>query len=295
MLEVERMTPEYIIDVLEEGKNSEFYKILLHYAEMIEEGLTEKLINSNDTEDEKLKGQIIDIRQCFGLKGSKSLVEELIEDLDDLPFPAWDLIDPKYYSPNYYLFKIKRLPVATIFTTRGCPHTCSFCASTNLWRNQIRKRSPKNVVDEIEYLMNEFGVREIQIGDDYFNCDRKHVIEICREVVQRRLDIIFSCPNGLRIETLDKKLLTIMRKAGYFVLALFLLILIYHASFNVAYQDFIKSHEIIYGDYEIPYQYKVDIVQKILVVGDKEQIKELLSLFDTRYIIEHVLDIKLQE
>lgn len=143
---------------------------------------------------------------------------ELIEDLDSLPFPAWDLIHPKNYPAKYYLFKAKRYPVAMIFTTRGCPHTCAFCASTNFWRNEFRKRSPKNVVDEIEYLMNEFGVREIQITDDYFNCDKNHVIEVCREVIRRKLDVTFQCPNGLRMETLDEEMLTIMRKAGFYAL-----------------------------------------------------------------------------
>ncbi len=64
--------------------------------------------------------------------------------------------------------------------------------------------------------MNDFKVREIAIGDDYFNYDPKHVIAICREIVKRKFDLAFSCPNGLRIETFNKELLTIMRKTGFY-------------------------------------------------------------------------------
>jgi len=141
---------------------------------------------------------------------------ELIKNLDDLPFPAWDLINPLNYAQKYSYFKIKRYPAALIFTTRGCPHTCSFCASCAFWRHQFRRRSPRNVVDEIEYLINNFGIREIQIGDDYFNYDKNHIIEICKEVIRRKLDLTLACPNGLRIENMDRKLLTIMRKAGFY-------------------------------------------------------------------------------
>ena len=145
---------------------------------------------------------------------------ELIENLDELPMAAWDLINPLKYPINDSYFKVKRLPVVGIFTTRGCPHSCSYCASSGFWKQKFRRRSPKNVVDEIEYLVKEFGIREVQIGDDYFNCDKKHVIEICREVLKRKLDLTFTCPNGLRIETMDKKLLTIMRKTGFYAITI---------------------------------------------------------------------------
>jgi anaerobic magnesium-protoporphyrin IX monomethyl ester cyclase len=145
---------------------------------------------------------------------------ELIENLDDLPMAAWDLINPLKYPVNDSYFKVKRLPVVGIFTTRGCPHCCSYCASSGFWKQKFRRRSPKNVVDEIEYLVKEFGIREIQIGDDYFNFNKNHVIEICREVLRRKLDLSFTCPNGLRIETMDKKLLTIMRKTGFYAITI---------------------------------------------------------------------------
>jgi len=145
---------------------------------------------------------------------------ELIQNLDELPFPAYDLINPLKYPIADSYFKVKRLPVTGIFTSRGCPYACSFCASSAFWKHHFRHRSPQKVVDEIEYLMKSFGIREIQIGDDYFNCSKKHIIEICREILRRKLDLTLTCPNGLRIENIDEKLLTIMRKAGFYALTI---------------------------------------------------------------------------
>jgi len=170
----------------------------------------------NNWQDEEKRKHIKGIAYIENDQFIKNPERELIQNLDDLPFPAWDLINPLRYPVNYVYFKTKRLPAAVIFTARGCPYNCAFCASTQFWKHKFRKRSPRNVVDEIEYLVREFGIREIQIGDDYFNYDKNHVIEICHEILKRKLDLTFSCPNGLRIENIDKKLLTIMRKTGFY-------------------------------------------------------------------------------
>ncbi|MHA1132043.1 MAG: B12-binding domain-containing radical SAM protein, partial [Candidatus Helarchaeota archaeon] len=105
-----------------------------------------------------------------------------------------------------------------IFTTRGCPYNCAYCASTQFWRRKFRRRSAKNIVDEIEYLVRTFGIREIHIWDDNFTLVKKHVVEFCQEILQRQLDLVFSCPNGVRIDTLNKEILTLMRQTGFYSL-----------------------------------------------------------------------------
>ncbi len=141
---------------------------------------------------------------------------ELIQNLDDIPFPAWDLINPSWYPRQPHGEIYKRYPVAPILTTRGCPYSCSYCASTQFWRRKFRRRSARNIVDEIEYLVNDFKIREIHIWDDNFTLMRKHVVEFCREVLRRKLDLTFACPNGVRIDTLDKELLRLMRRTGFY-------------------------------------------------------------------------------
>jgi radical SAM superfamily enzyme YgiQ (UPF0313 family) len=143
---------------------------------------------------------------------------EMIQNLDDLPFPAWDLMNPRKYKMMGVALGTfhKRYPTAPIITTRGCPYSCKYCASTRFWGKKFRRRSPQNVVDEIQYLVDHFGVREIHIQDDNFTLNKKHVIDICHEVIKRKLDVIFNCPNGVRIDHLNKEILSIMKRAGFY-------------------------------------------------------------------------------
>ncbi|MHA1280724.1 MAG: B12-binding domain-containing radical SAM protein, partial [Candidatus Helarchaeota archaeon] len=169
-------------------------------------------------QDEEGRKQIKGIAYLEDGQFKRNPDRELIANLDDLPFPAWDLINPRKYPPEPHGRVMKRYPVAPIFTTRGCPYSCAYCASTQFWRRKFRKRSAKNIVDEIEYLVKTFGIREIHIWDDNFTLRRDHVINFCREVLKRKLDLAFACPNGVRIDHLDKNLLTIMKRAGFYSL-----------------------------------------------------------------------------
>lgn len=139
---------------------------------------------------------------------------ELIKNLDQIPFPAWHLMPPSKYRISPVLASVKRQPVAPIITSRGCPFLCTFCAGHVTWGRTFRVRSPKNVVDEIEMLVEKYGVREIQISDDNFTLIRKHAFEVCREIIRRKIDIYWSCPNGVRADKLDRELLYTMKLAG---------------------------------------------------------------------------------
>ena len=144
-------------------------------------------------------------------------LRELIKNLDELPFPAWDLIHPELYKTVHGTF-YKKKPVFPIFSTRGCPYQLTFCASKNFWRQRLRFRSVKNVVDEIEFLQKTYSAKEIQIWDDNFTLNCKYVIDFCREILKRKIHIAFSCPNGVRIDTFDRRLLRILRGVGFYSL-----------------------------------------------------------------------------
>lgn len=133
-----------------------------------------------------------------------------VNDLDAVPFPARHLLPPleKYNPPPG---SYKNLPVGTIVTSRGCPFRCTFCAR-NVSGNQVRLRSPKNVVDEIEVLVKEYGVREIRVWDDTLNLDPNRVIEICKEILKRRLAFSWTCQ--ARVNFTNHEMLRWMKKAG---------------------------------------------------------------------------------
>ncbi len=130
----------------------------------------------------------------------------VIEDLDAIPFPDYDLIEMDDYAPA--IGSYKALPSAMIFGSRGCPTTCIFCLS----RKQVRLRSAKNVVDEIEWLINEHGVRHLQFFDETFTQYRDRALEFIDELKSRGVEIPWTA--NARADTVDMELLQAMREAG---------------------------------------------------------------------------------
>ena len=128
-----------------------------------------------------------------------------IEDLDSLPFPAhhlWPLDRLKKYGNVMF----------PLMTSRGCVFWCEFCSAVRMFGRKFRMRSPKNVVDEIEYLHNTFGADTFTFYDDAFTVDQSRVEEICREIHSRKLKITWDC--GTRVDMVTKDLLQKMKEAG---------------------------------------------------------------------------------
>ncbi len=149
----------------------------------------------------------------------KTEPREIETDIDKLAWPAWQLIGPDKYPNSPHGIISKNFPTAPIITSRGCPYDCSFCAVNNIWQHKFRRRSPKNVVDEMEYLAKTFGVKEIHIEDDNFTLVREHAEKISQEILDRKLNISWKCPNGVRADRLDIDLLKLMKKSGCYLLA----------------------------------------------------------------------------
>jgi radical SAM superfamily enzyme YgiQ (UPF0313 family) len=145
---------------------------------------------------------------------------ERIEDFEnDLPMPDWEQISPMSYPRAPHGAITKNYPIGIIMSTRGCPYGCKFCASPNFYGRSIRFRNPTEVVDEIEYLVKNHGVKEIHFEDDNFTLKREHAAEICRQIIDRKLKITFTCPNGIRADKVDKDLILLMKKAGCYSFA----------------------------------------------------------------------------
>lgn len=141
-----------------------------------------------------------------------------LEDLDSLGFPAWDLLKPQEYpdAPQGVIFKNK--PIAPIMATRGCPFNCTFCAGKYITGSRLRTRSVENVLEEIELLYKDYGIREIHFLDDNFTLRRDYVIEFCEKLLSKSFKISWCCPNGVRLDTLDLGILNLMKKSGcYYV------------------------------------------------------------------------------
>lgn len=141
---------------------------------------------------------------------------QVIEDLDSIEFPAWQLMPPSSYPNTPHKTFCRRVPVAPIIISRGCPFQCTFCAVKSTTGTHMRYRSVKNVVSEITMLYKDYGVREIHIEDDNFTFKREYVMDFCNEIKTRGLDVAFALPSGVRLDTLDSVMLRLMEQAGFY-------------------------------------------------------------------------------
>lgn len=145
---------------------------------------------------------------CYKENGRtiRNELRPLIKNLDDIPHPAYHLLPIKKYYPapgNY-----KKLPAMTIFATRGCPGRCTFCY--RCFRGVLRKRSARNIVDEIKTLQRDYGIKGISIVDDTFTLFKDVVVEFCNLLIDEKIDISWSCIT--RVDYVDEDLLKLMKK-----------------------------------------------------------------------------------
>ncbi len=133
-----------------------------------------------------------------------------IEDLDSLPFPAWELLPYQEYDLEKYVRNIK--PCTTVLASRGCPFGCDYCPYPVSQGKKWRTRSISNVIDELEYLEKKLGIKAVLFRDPEFSLERKRVVAFCNTMIERRLGIKWRCET--RIDTLDEELISFFAKAG---------------------------------------------------------------------------------
>ncbi len=140
-------------------------------------------------------------------------------DLDEIGPPDWDEIGLKNYDTAVHGFFSKRLPTCPIIVTRGCPYKCKFCGARNITGYKVRTRDPIKVIEEIKLLKYKYGILEFQIVDDNFTANRKIAMFFCRALIDEKLNMPWSCPNGIRLDTLDDELLELMQRSGCYEVA----------------------------------------------------------------------------
>lgn len=130
-----------------------------------------------------------------------------IENLDELPFPAWELI-----NISGYRLPITRYPFLLVATSRGCPFPCTFCAASAFYGKKPRVRSPEAVVEEMRYVRNRFGVRDFLFWSESSMTNRRQMIEISEKLATEIPDARWVC-NG-RVTDANRSLLEAMKRAG---------------------------------------------------------------------------------
>ncbi|UCH45759.1 MAG: radical SAM protein, partial [Nitrospiraceae bacterium] len=146
---------------------------------------------------------------CYREKGEirKTPKRPFLDDVDSIPFPSRHLLDQsKYVRPDTGEIQ------TTIQSSRGCPAKCIYCLSRVVAGANLRLRSPGNVVDELEHCVREYGIRNFFFRADTFTWDREWVIQVCKEILRRKLDIQWVANS--RANTIDEERLKWMKRAG---------------------------------------------------------------------------------
>lgn len=130
-------------------------------------------------------------------------------DLDRLPFPAYHKLPMHLYhsAPG----AAKKNPSIGMVTSRGCPGKCTFCFS-EMFGSRTRFMSPARIIQHIEFLQNNYGIREISFYDDTFTASNKNVDELCNLILDKKISLSWSC--FARVDTVHPDLLLLMKKAG---------------------------------------------------------------------------------
>ncbi|HOV75280.1 MAG TPA: radical SAM protein [Candidatus Hydrogenedentes bacterium] len=140
-----------------------------------------------------------------------------IEELDSLPFPAYDLIDFRKYWRFETMVNMPPRRYAGFFSSRGCPYRCIYCHC--IFGKHFRAQSPERIVAEIEHWQSLYGMKVVEFYDDTFNYDAGRVMEFCQLALKRNLGLKIAFPNAIRGDILTREIVDALADAGLYYTA----------------------------------------------------------------------------
>nr|WP_321514114.1 radical SAM protein [uncultured Pseudodesulfovibrio sp.] len=179
---------------------------------VIGEGELTMLDLTNALEADTPKEKFVKIEGiCFMLDGKivRTPKRPLIENLDDIPLPARDLLPMHKYSAT--IARTTRQPSHMLLASRGCPGVCSFCVH-KLFGKHVRYNSPERIIEEFLLLVNEYGAKDVAIFDDNFAANKEMVAKVCDKLIELDLDLTWSIES--RVDNVDRPTLELLKKAG---------------------------------------------------------------------------------
>lgn len=139
-----------------------------------------------------------------GYKVKHNLPQPLIQDIDELPYPARECL---YDIENYETHALAKL-----FASRGCPFKCNYCGTQNVWTHKFRHHGAKRIVNEINQVKKEYGSTTFTFFDDVFGLDKKYTMTLLDEMIKSNLDVKWDCL--IRASIVSRELLEKMKDAG---------------------------------------------------------------------------------
>jgi anaerobic magnesium-protoporphyrin IX monomethyl ester cyclase len=139
-----------------------------------------------------------------------------IENLDELPYPAYELVDMEHYlnPPKGIGYRSFQSRAISMITSRGCPFNCCFCAVHLHMGQRFRAHSAPYVLDHIQQVVDKYKVKNIFFEDDNLTLSVNRFEEICDGIIQRQIKIGWETPNGVRADCLTRDLLKKMKRSG---------------------------------------------------------------------------------
>jgi len=156
-------------------------------------------------EKNKDPSNILGLSINLGDKVKNNPPRPLIKDVDTIPMPSYDLLPIEKYQVNGVRF-------GTVMTSRGCPFNCAFCSSSLQFGKKWRGHSDSRVIEELKYLYEKYGIREIEFLDDTFTLNRKRAIRIAERIRKEGLDISWS--GSSRVDIFTEEVAEAMKKGG---------------------------------------------------------------------------------
>ncbi len=187
----------------ESAKYADF--CILHEGEETLAELIEAIVENKEVKE--VKG--IAFLEKGGLVRTQT--RPFIEDLDTIPFPAWDLLSIERYNTPFHIGGGRRMPV---IGSRGCPYNCTFCGSPMMWRRKIRWRRPELVVSEMEEIIKRYKITQIHFWDDNLMMNPEYIVGLCNTILERRLNIKWVGLTRASHVNEHSELLKLMKEAG---------------------------------------------------------------------------------
>lgn len=136
------------------------------------------------------------------------------KNVDEIAWPAWHLFDVKGYDDQELVNGIHKGLTIPILATRGCPYQCTYCSSPSMWTQRWLPRDPVDVADEIEHYVRAYGATNFPFQDLTAIIRKDWIVTFCRELIRRRLDVVWQFPSGTRCEAIDDEVAPLLRDSG---------------------------------------------------------------------------------
>lgn len=139
-----------------------------------------------------------------------------VDKIEELPWPAYDLMDFELYVnavPRYGSNRYPELPGLSMIITRGCPYDCTFCQVETISGRNVRMRDPEDVIEELLFLKERYGIRSMTFFDDNFLLPKKQMKKLLQLMIDKKLDLKWQAA-GTSIWVLDDEFLELMQASG---------------------------------------------------------------------------------